>query len=84
MDRSFAKYLIKELKTELPVPPETCPVIDDVIKTLKPLSKHYDFSTVFNALEQVRQDNRALRDLGREWYQLADDLAHQFPTKETK
>lgn len=84
MDRTFAKHLIKELKAETPIPPETCPLLDAAIAKATRFMGVNEAKHFIGLLEQVREHNRTLRDLGREWYQLADDLTNQFPVKEGK
>lgn len=41
------------------IPKETCPDIDEIIKML----------------EQLRSDNAKLRDLGKSWYEFAEEIS---------
>jgi hypothetical protein len=83
LKREQALSLVDDLKAELPIPPETCSQIDDVIDMVSKLVVPAEKAVVIvRMMEELRKDNSTLRELGREWYTLADDLAHQFPHEE--
>lgn len=90
MNRTLALQLVSDLKDELPIPSETCPAINHVQSVIRSVMRSDSISredrnslrNVSFILEDLRDDNNTLRELGKEWHKLATDLAHQF--KETK
>ena len=51
------------------IPSETCPLIDEVIKVLDTPEATPEMIKAIETMEQIREHNGKLRDLGREWYE---------------
>ena len=54
-----------------PIPDNTCPKIDELIRYTRDSSLHL-------ALEELREDNRQLRELGRFWYSKCQYMVGQL------
>ena len=72
----FKKKTMKQLKRKAPkVPGNTCPQIDDVLKWLERIQfgqatfTQYRHDQLMKKMERLREDNEALRDSGRYWYE---------------
>jgi len=51
------------------IPPNTCPLIDEIIDDLD-----QDGGDMEEIMEVIRDSNECLRELGRNWYELARDF----------
>ena len=65
--KQYRKKFNKQKKGQK-VPKNTCPLIDDVLSVFEPDAFEAD------RLEQIREANSNLRQLGIDWYELCRDL----------
>ena len=63
---------LEQWKKEIgPIPPYSCPKIDELIRYTRDTSLHI-------ALEELREDNLRLRELGRFWYSKCQYIVGQL------
>jgi hypothetical protein len=51
------------------IPPETCPLIDEVIKVLDTPDATPEMLKAIETMEKIREHNGNLRNFGKEWYE---------------
>jgi len=70
--------IVSKWKTESKdIPPETCPLIDEVIEALNTPNATPEMIKAIEIMETIRKHNSTLRELGHDWYEYSNQVVDE-------